>query len=219
MELCHTINRIKYGFLFFTGVVILLFLCLELFHKHQQYQINYLAGERPSEAVTQLIETSRFKNLQCRVQTSDTEIVSVAHSLLIIENHSISWMEYTIEALFVQWYFLTGQMIFDFSIGPAQIRPSTAFKAFEIELFNEDKKKEIVSDLMDRCHVMRIIFRILKNEILIKKGPDGLISRPEILRVAKAWNGQKTSDSLKAVISKSIYNEMLYQIFLKLRFF
>jgi len=152
-----------------------------------------------------------------------TEYQLLARAIFAVETLASGPLERAAENLLVWGSLALGRVPPDFSIGPGQIRRSTAERARSALRADELSvvplvSREIIQALLKPCEALRIGSLILERDIHAQLDAQGLLPRPEILRAASIWNGQSSHDQGEASLAGLRYRELVYHTFIALRF-
>jgi hypothetical protein len=160
---------------------------------------------------------------RCGPAASRADIGNLSDAFIAVESLGAGWLERTVEAWLVRAGRLTGLAPPDISIGPGQVRISTAVAAAQwAAVHHRDllrlSKQEVMERLLSVCGSRRLVVRVL--EMLIDKGGlgDGSLDRQLIARLARLYNGQETIDGNESAIANHLYRELVYHVYQSLRF-
>ncbi len=160
----------------------------------------------------------------CRVlMHGGDDITALADAFLAVESLSTGIVERKVEGWLVRLGHLTGLASPDFSIGPGQVRLSTAAAALHWGTAHNWpvsplSKRELSEQLLSVCG-SRLMIRLIL-EMLIQKDEKSTtpLDRRSIASLARLYNGQATTSGDEGTVANHIYRELIYHVFQDLRF-
>lgn len=204
------------------GVCIALAVAVVLDLERRQ-KLARLVGADMHAASEQLSARVASNVRRCGPAASRADIGNLSDAFIAVESLGAGWVERIVEAWLVRAGRLTGLALPDISIGPGQVRISTAVAAAQwAAAHHRDllrlSKQEVMERLLSVCGSRRLVVRVL--EMLIDKGGlgDGSLDRQSIARLARLYNGQETIDGNEAAIANHLYRELVYHVYQSLRF-
>ncbi|KUO63157.1 MAG: hypothetical protein APF80_14020 [Alphaproteobacteria bacterium BRH_c36] len=155
-------------------------------------------------------------------QWSDLDLL--ADALAAVEQLGTSRFEHALETLLVRIASFIGWPAPDFSMGPSQIRPSTAEAALRsagaagAPAYPFPGRQQIARDLLCDCASHELGVLVLRMLLRKHPGSEAELSRETIMRLAGEYNAQVTSPTAEAAIANYLYRELTYQVFQELKF-
>jgi hypothetical protein len=150
----------------------------------------------------------------------------LAKALIAVEKVATSRLERWLEEVVVRSAVAVHVAPPDWSIGPAQIRISTALAAARetdapatsFATVITHKVPFSVTDLLSACGAQRHAISVIR--WIAARNNVGLLQlgRASIIEIASRFNGQVTVPTDEAAIANHIYREFVYQVFQELRF-
>jgi hypothetical protein len=192
-----------------------------LFNMLDQDRINRTATlfDRQPVIVSKMI-AEEWLSSETRCAAAADEFDILARAIVAVEELARTRLEQVLEAGAVKLFFAFGARAPDLSIGPGQIRVSTmkrALRSISISGEGMPPEQEIANGLFDQCGALSAAKFIIEKDIGAHLENDGLLSRAEVLRIAKLWNGQSNRSAGEAAIANLRYRELVYQTFLAMR--
>ncbi|MBU2532295.1 MAG: hypothetical protein KKB37_06115 [Alphaproteobacteria bacterium] len=207
-------------------VIALAFGALAVFHVidvDERQRIIQLAAT-DVRAAGRRITANALKAPACEPARQGDDLSRLAEAVTIVETFASPRLERALEFLLVRTALLLWLPPPDFSIGPAQIRPSRAFEAARTgnapsAASDSDKSAAAIAvDLLDRCSARRWARLVLRAYASASDARPGPLGRDEVVRLAAAYNGQRTTADDEAAVANYLYRELVYQVWQDLRF-
>lgn len=174
-----------------------------------------LAGER-------LAADSLASRAQCHVARAEDDFDTLADAVIAVESIGTDPLQRWLEEMLVRGAALSGFPAWDLSVGPAQIRISTAVAAGGWaavgEHWVESDRNQIALDLLSDCGARKWGKHVLLMLASQRQARQTALERDAIMRLAAEFNGQETVPDHEAAIAHYIYRELVYHVFQELRF-
>jgi hypothetical protein len=186
-------------------------------HEARRDDIYRAAAASPAEAAARIAEA--FGGSVCHPPRGD-DLDNALSALFALEQFGVSTLELEFERLAAtasQWLGFTPP---DFSYGPGQIRLSRA-----LVLMQDDAppgartldSHDAAARLLDAC-TARPVARALVSADVALHLQTGVLSRDQVVAVAKAYNAQGSSRSADALLASRMYNGVAYHLVLHFRY-
>ena len=159
----------------------------------------------------------------CPALSSRAEIGNLADAFIAVESLAASLPERTFEALLVDAARFAGVRLPDISIGPGQVRISTAMAAARRVALQQRElqgltEQEVAELLLSRCGSRRLVALVLEMKMDKHAVPAVPLDRKSIGALASSYNGQETTSDDEAAMANLLYRELVYHVFQDLRF-
>lgn len=160
----------------------------------------------------------------CPTSSPPGDLDLLADALAAVEQLGTSSFERAFEEAVVRLVSFTGSPAPDFSLGPGQIRPSTAQAAVRsasapgtVEAM-APSRQHIAFDLLSDCASHELGVLVLKMLLRTQAATEEQLSRKTIMLLAGEYNAQTTSLTSEAAIANYLYRELTYQVFQEYKF-
>ncbi|MBU2583137.1 MAG: hypothetical protein KJ622_15620 [Alphaproteobacteria bacterium] len=196
-----------------------------LFDHEERQSIAQLAGKDVPAAAGRLARKYPLRPENCPDAWQLDEYHLLAGALAAVERLNTSIIEHAVEAAVVRAAVLAGLPVPDFSIGPGQIRPSTAAAAVRKIGSAEPEatqlatgRPQIALELLSECASLDWGVAVLKMLSPPRLAAAGEFSREAVMDLAGKYNSQFTAASNEAVVANYLYRELTYQVFQEYKF-
>lgn len=200
------------------ALVPILAILIAIFSHHTNVEYySKLVDSDPSRAGRELSYVSD-RYTQCNAPSS--EYIALSTAIFMVERLASGYLKRAVTNLIGSAYVALGIAPPDFSFGPGQIKISTLMRAHSDNIkgiLTQDVGR-VMDAIVDDCSSLALSASLLRDEMHIGTGTDGLLPRSEVLRAAGLWNGQIATTSAEAAIANARYRELVYQTFINLRF-
>jgi hypothetical protein len=144
-----------------------------------------------------------------------TESGRLARAIFAVETAATSRSERVVEDVAARVLPYLGLPVPALSLGPGQIRYSTLTTALpDLQSSLADAN---ATSLLDYCKALSIAERIIALHLKVPEA-NSLLSRDDILRIAKEWNGQRGTHDQIGLLAGLRYQELVYQTMIAIRF-
>lgn len=198
---------------------------LHISHRSDVTRVFEQSGGDMKKAAALILAASDYRDRPaCPAIPVAAEDRLVAQALVAVERFATSSLERTVEEGVARALLALKLPVPDLSLGDGQIKLSTvqSLKVGEGSrarpLYEQAGDARIVEDLLDPCRnqmVSALLVESYRNGQALS--PTGY-GRADLLKVAALYNGQKDNSALKARLSNTVYNELVYELYLLYRF-
>ncbi|MGE0628002.1 MAG: hypothetical protein AB7O43_09285 [Hyphomicrobiaceae bacterium] len=192
----------------------------------ERQDVVRLAAKDIRAAGKELAARHRASRARCQAVRASDEFDALADAVIAVEMLGTGPVQRWLEGVLVRGAVLSGLPVWDLSVGPAQIRVSTAVAAAGWAASErlasagqgEPDRNRIALELLSSCGARAWAGRVLMMlASQLQAGPASL-DRDAVLRLAAAFNGQETVPDKEAAIAHYVYRELVYQVFQEIRF-
>ena len=154
----------------------------------------------------------------------NSALQTLMRSITLVERHATSTMERIVESSFVYAAQYLNRWTPDFSLGPAQIRPSTARKALRNKnteaVVSSTQDSDLAIQLLDPCDNFRIGIAVLSWIAETRGINAATLRRADIDIIARNYNASASDEGqgLKGRLAIKLYQELVYHIYEELLF-
>ncbi len=186
-------------------------------HETQRDSMYRAAATSPAEAAARIAEA--FGGSVCHPARGD-DLDNALSALFALELFGVSPLEREFERLAATASRWLGFAPPDFSYGPGQIRLSRA-----LALMRNDAtaaaptpdSHDAATRLLDACTARPVARALISGDRGLRL-TGGVISRDQVVAIAKAYNAQGPSHSADALLANRMYNTVAYHLVLHFRY-
>jgi hypothetical protein len=191
---------------------------------HERQAVIRLAATDMETAGQRLAAAHILERQACRIDLTADDLDILLEALTSVEALGRGRLQRGIEAFLVRTALRIGLPLPDFSVGPAQIRISTAMAAAQWAASGRRaprslaNRNSIALDLLSPCGARewgRLVLAMFASQTKTLIAP---LDRAGILRLAALFNGQETVPDDEAAIAHYLYRELVYQVYQVFRF-
>lgn len=185
----------------------------------KRQSIIRLAYTDPALSADRLVPHLNLQRHDCPINRSLEDLDTFVEALISVEMLGTGRPQRELESLLVRGAILMGLPPPDLSIGPAQIRISTATAAATDQLQEEIQPTAgIALQLLSACGARSWARLILKKAASEKNIVTQPLRRADIDLLAGHFNGQKTYSNTESAIANYMYRELVYQVYQAIKF-
>lgn len=193
-------------------------------HEERQSIVGLVAKDVPA-AAGRLAQRYPMPPKSCSIARPLDDHDLLAGALAAVESLNTGFLERNIEEVLVRLAVFARLPVPDFSIGPGQIRPSTAKAAIRDGKAGGlspgdlgSAQQAIALQLLDPCSALDWAARILKGYEPAPAAPTGRLNREAVMDLAGKYNSQMMAATNEAVVANYLYRELIYQVFQEYKF-
>ena len=163
----------------------------------------------PSEQIARQYGVE-LASCQERTQLSNNER-AILSALFTLERYSTSWLERLLERGAVSLARIVPVSLPDWSYGPGQVRLSRALSVRE-----NARPRDVAVRLLSVCASLPIARDVLRDSAQhIDLKQSAMLSRSDIVALARAYNGAAARQSKHGALSTAIYQSLVYDLVIR----